>query len=153
MLAREAGGERLPGVSPLEVACVTNLLNRVLLAMDRGDVATFASCFAAAGRCEVAISGAVAEGHEALAALCKGIHTKFCAGPDMFCRHWEGNICVSEGSAGGLTNTSYWKALNGGEVVSTGIHNDTLVNINGEWKIAERVITHTWTKANGHIIS
>lgn len=139
--------------SGLQIARVTNLLNRVMLAMDSGDGAAFAACFAAGGRCEIAISGAAAEGREALESLCAGIHGRFCAGPDLMCRHWESNICVSRGTPGSgfLTNRSYWKALNGGEIISTGMHDDTLVCVDGEWKIATRVITHCWNKTTGHI--
>ena len=96
------------------------------------------------------------------------------------CRHWEGNVCLTAGAeAGTVTNVSYWKAMDGGECVSTGIHRDTLV-LNGpaaasggattgatasaisvfagtaderKWRVQSRVISHTWTKAAGHVLA
>ena len=48
------------------------------------------------------------------------------------------------------TNVSYWKAMDGGEIVSTGIHRDRLVPLDGVWVIRHRLNDHTWTKAGGH---
>ena len=133
-----------------DIAEIQNTLNRAMLAMDRGDGNAFAACFHAGARCFVRISSAQAEGPDALAALCRAIHAKF-----PTCRHWEGNVCVTPDSSGHpdlCTNESYWKALDGGECVSTGLHRDTLrKGADGTWKIAERAILHTWTKAGGHI--
>ena len=138
-----------------DIARIQNLLNRVMLAMDSGDGETFADCFTADGTCSVKISGAKASGCDELVSLCMNIHSKFCAGPTLRCRHWEGNVCIlpATSTEGELTNESYWKALNGGEIVSTGIHRDKIVCIAGEWQILSREIVHTWTKAGGHILN
>jgi len=78
--------------------------------------------------------------------LCTFLHEKFAS-----CRHWEGNVCVELIGPGKATNVSYWKALDGGEVVSTGTHRDTLKEESpGHWRVEKRVIEHTWTKAGGH---
>lgn len=137
-----------------DIARIQNLLNRVMLAMDSGDGETFADCFTADGTCSIKISGAKACGCDELLSLCMDIHAKFCAGPTIRCRHWEGNVCIlpAASTARELKNESYWKALNGGEVVSTGIHRDRIVSIGDEWKILSREIIHTWTKAGGHIM-
>ena len=136
-----------------DIAEIQNLLNRVMLAMDTGDAEAFSSCFTPDGTCSVMISGTKSRGIDELADLCLGIHTKFCAGPNLRCRHWEGNVCIlrDASSSEELTNMSYWKALNGGEVISTGIHRDKIVSFGGEWRISSREIVHTWTKAGGHI--
>jgi hypothetical protein len=133
---------RVPGA---DIAEITNVLNRCMLAVDQGDGRAFSSCFTHDGTCEVVVSGANKAGHAELAGLCMFLHEKF-----PTCRHWEGNVCVT-GSVLGATNRSYWKALDGGEVVSTGIHEDQLVRPDDVWLISKRVIRHTWTKAGGHI--
>ena len=143
-------------ISGDDIASITNLLNRVMITMDRGDGDAFARCFLEkTGSVKIAINGANAVGRTSLAALCSGIYKKFCAGEDggLHCRHWEGNVCISSDGdrSGHASNTSYWKALNGGTVVSTGLHIDELVLINGEWMLSSRRILHTWTKGGGHI--
>ena len=51
-----------------------------------------------------------------------------------------------------ICNKSYWKALQGGEVVSVGLHFDTFTkNGHGNWLCQKRVIQHVWTKDDGHI--
>ena len=51
-----------------------------------------------------------------------------------------------------ISNTSYWKALNGGETVSTGRHLDIFIRKGDrDWLCKKRVIEHTWTKEDGHI--
>ena len=137
-MTSEASGAR--------IAAITNTLNRAMVAIDDGCGATFASCFTAEGRCEVHLTGAVAEGPAALAALADGLHAKFPG-----CRHWEGNVVVTDASLATATNRSYWKALEGGDVVSTGIHEDALAVEGGDWKIASRRILHTWTRAGGPV--
>lgn len=67
----------------------------------------------------------------------------------------QGNTVVNlldevPGASLQATNVSYWKAMDGGEIVSTGIHRDRLVLLDGVWIIRHRVIDHTWTKAGGH---
>ena len=79
---------------------------------------------------------------------------------EQHCRHWEGNVSLTDSEVDGeVHNTSYWQALSGGEVVSTGIHKDVLVYVypsesssEAGWKIKSREILHVWTKAGGHVI-
>ena len=51
------------------------------------------------------------------------------------------------------TSLSYWKALDGGEIVAIGIHEDCLMRcpVSG-WLLAGRIIRHVWTKAGGHVV-
>jgi hypothetical protein len=142
-------------VTAEEIALVTNTLNTVMIAMDTGDGNLFASCFTEDGACEIPLTKAPnpTQGTEALVALGAELHAKF---PKA--KHWEGNICIRRANRGEggvkkdvLRNTSYWKAMEGGEVVSTGEHDDILINVNGEWKIEYRIISHLWTKARGFI--
>lgn len=53
-------------------------------------------------------------------------------------------------------NRSYWSAVLGGEVISTGFHVDTLVldekkDDSQTWKFSHRLIYHHWTKDSGYI--
>jgi hypothetical protein len=133
-----------------DIALIQNLLNHVMIAMDKGDGAAFSSCFTSDGVCDVVLSNAHSVGTAQLEKFCEGIHEKF-----PTCRHWEGNVAVSpiNGSQGQhATNVSYWKALDGCDIVSMGIHEDTLHRTEaGVWKIASRQIVHTWTAHHGHI--
>ena len=128
-----------------DIAEIQNVLNRVMLAMDDGNGAAFAACFTPDGACDVIISGAHKAGPSELSGLGVFLHEKF-----PTCRHWEANVCVTVTEAG-VMNKSYWKAIDGGEIVSTGIHEDILMKVGGKWLIKARVIRHTWTKAGGHI--
>ena len=134
------------------IPLATNCINQVMLAMDAGDEESFSNQFTEDGACTVKIMGKTFTGTDSLMELCNTLHTKF-----KGVRHWEGNVCLTqnEGSVGGSewVNRSYWKALNGGEVVSTGLHEDKLVcNADtGAFKIVTRTINHFWTKAGGHI--
>ena len=58
-------------------------------------------------------------GRPALSSLCSALHAKFSPAT-----HWEGNVVLSWGEGGGVTNYSYWQAVRGGEVVSIGTHQD-----------------------------
>ncbi|CAM9267586.1 unnamed protein product [Ectocarpus fasciculatus] len=135
----------MSSISGGDIGEIQNVLNRVMLAMDAGDGAAFAACYTPDGTCDVIISGSHKTGTSELVGLAVFLHEKF-----PTCRHWEGNVCVTE-TEEGVTNKSYWKAIDGGEIVSTGIHEDILMQIEGKWLIKSRIIKHTWTKAGGHI--
>lgn len=119
-----------------------------MIAMDEGHGAAFAACFTKDAQCDVSLTGASAVGTDELANLAVAIKQRFHPA-----RHWEGNVTINQDGVNGetATNVSYWKALNGEETISTGIHLDTLRNENGEWLIEKREIKHTWTKECGHI--
>ena len=128
------------------VPLATNCMHSVMIAMDEGDSELFASCFTSEGSCTIKVADKTSTGHDELKQLCASLHSKF-----QGIRHWEGNVCVRQAGPGVLSNTSYWKALNGGEIVSTGIHKD-IIECDGETcKIVAREIIHTWTKEGGHI--
>ena len=143
----------VPVVASEHIMLITNTLNACMLAMDSGDGDAFANCYTRDGRCTIVMSGKTTVGRESLSALCVALHARFCVA--MNCRHWEGNVCVTKGDNDGeLRNRSYWKAMDGGEVVSTGTHDDVLVQSpdgSGAWCIKSRIISHIWTKADGHI--
>ena len=144
----------LPNMSSMELASfgsvivplATNTLNSIMIAMDEGDAALFASCYTPDGTCTIKLANKTSTGTEALSALCMGLHNKF-----KGVRHWEGNVCIRQPEPGVLTNTSYWKALSGGEIISTGIHKDVLECDGETCKIKSREIIHTWTKEGGHV--
>ena len=140
----------------MNIVLCTNTINRVMIAMDLGDGQNFANCFTDDGSCHVALSNTTKIGRTELADLCVGLHNRF-----KDCYHWEGTVsiwpvrqaeCQNENVVE-MRNTSYWKAMSGGECVSTGIHEDILVfqEKENEWKIRSRKILHTWTKGGGMI--
>ena len=56
-----------------------------------------------------------------------------------------------------MKNKSYWYALHGNEIISTGFHYDELI-LSSEsnsssshpiWLFKHRIIRHHWTKSNG----
>ena len=79
----------------------------------------FAEQFTDDGVCEVALTGAKAEGRTALAAMCSALHLRFHPA-----RHFESNITI-DGSGDHATNYSYWTAVNGPDVTAIGAHEDT----------------------------
>ena len=135
----------------LVTSAATNCLNQIMLAMDNGDEQAFASAFDPAGTCRVRIMNKEFTGESELAGLCATLHAKF-----KGMRHWEGNVCIQrdlEANPIRFLNTSYWKAMDGGECVSTGMHEDVLKydEVTGTCVIQNRIVTHFWTKAAGHI--
>jgi hypothetical protein len=152
---------------------VHNTLNKVMLMMDRGDGEGFADCFAEDGTCEVVLTKTKKKGPSELADLCRFIKSKF---PNA--QHLEGNITLREvyspaedaghsssaTASSKIANRSYWFAIDGGLIVSMGVHEDVLVKVVASnssakggkptapsWKLSERKIIHTWTKAGGYV--
>ena len=131
---------------------ITNTLHRVLFAMDSNDHELFASSFTEDGVCEVKKSGLIVKGRSDLKNFCNTIHLKF--KPAL---HIESNVIVnirSENNAARATTKSYWYAILGGDIISTGFHHDELVpssNDDGHetWKLQHRIIEHHWTKSGG----
>jgi len=147
-----------------------------MVKMDSGDATGFADCFTEDATCEVLLTGTQKTGRGELEGLCAFLHEKFktCRHWEVSNTAFvdnkqltlhcftvscaKGNVCVDvqflEGPDGdkveNVTNTSYWKALDGGQVVSTGIHRDTFRLCGSHYLIASRVIDHTWTKEGGH---
>lgn len=124
---------------------IPTLLHRVLLAIDEGNSVDFAQCFAKNGICDVLLIGSRTTGSKALEILGSKLSSRF-----KGMRHWEGNVCVqmqtTDKGDQHFINRSYWKALLGNTIVSTGIHVDRLVKDNtGNFVIAHRVIGHTYS--------
>jgi len=136
----------------LNIAPITNVVHRLMHCMDQSYSKGFANCFTEDGVLEIKIAKSKATGRAEIEKSCEALHNKFCTAP-LHCRHWEGNIYVETINENTATNLSYWKAISGGEIVSTGIHRDTLVRSqkDGKWLVKYRIIEHTWTKAGGHI--
>ncbi len=128
----------------------TNTINKVMIALDIGNGDLFASCFARDGLITIYINGTRKSGRFEISQLAKSLHEKF-----KDCKHWEGNISLWPAkdfeSTKQVRNLSYWKAMQGGDCISTGIHDDILEQFEGQWMIKARTIYHTWTKAGGPI--
>ena len=160
-------------VTPQIIACVTNTLNGAMHAMDSGDDDLFASFFVPEAQLQIKVSGTVRNGRDEIGSIASGVKAKF-----PTAQHWEGNIFISRphideiklehikasikqlvDAHGHLSNVpmvankSYWKAVDGGDVIAQGEHNDILVQMeeNGPWLIVLREIAHTWTKTGGYL--
>ena len=128
-----------------DVHAITNLLHLSLQHMDNNDPSAFAALFIADGVVDITKLGIRKQGTEALSGLCSGLAAKFARH-----QHWEGNVVI-QGSDSGATNTSYWKAIFEGRIVSLGRHEDTFVKADGGgWKFSERKIIHAWNEAKGY---
>jgi hypothetical protein len=160
-------------ITAFAIAGVTNALNGVMLAMDEGDDEKFASFFVPEAKLTISISGAVKQGREEIGAIASGVKAKF-----PTAQHYESNIFVSKphfddveldhvknavkklldehqhlSKVPLVCSKSYWKALDGGDVIAQGEHHDILVQWEkeGPWLIVTRVIQHTWTKQAGFL--
>ena len=147
-------------VKPMEIAEITNVLNGLMVCMDTGKSKKFASFFYDSPNSSVTIkiAGKTASGREDIGKLCDGLYQKFCIG-DSPCKHWEGNVFLEKVlSLQGevvIENTSYWKSIQGGEIMSTGLHRDTFKQSkeNSRWYLLNRTIEHVWTKGSGFVSS
>jgi hypothetical protein len=63
----------------------------------------------------------------------------------------ESNVNINIKNECEATSMSYWMAVLGGDIVSTGSHEDTLVRDehSGLWLFQKRIIRHHWTKDGG----
>eukprot|EP00040_Diaphanoeca_grandis_P019567 m.103328 g.103328 ORF g.103328 m.103328 type:complete len:191 (+) comp27493_c0_seq1:76-648(+) len=113
------------------------ILHSALIAIDECCPGDFAKCFTQTGICEILLTSTKVVGSVALENLCGGLSSTF-----KGVRHWEGNVCLREHD-GHLINVSYWKALRGGDIISTGIHVDRFADHGGS-AIAHRIIAHTF---------
>ena len=125
------------------IAQATNTINKAMVAMDLGNGELFAACFTEDAEVTVATINSTSTGRIEIAALGVALHNKFST-----CRHWEGNVSLWPGiEKNTLRNVSYWQALEGAKVKGTGIHEDVLINVRGQWLIKKRKILHTFSSA------
>ena len=63
----------------------------------------------------------------------------------------ESNVHIKMLDDNTAENESYWTAVLGGEIVSTGSHEDVLVRceFTKRWRFHKRVVRHHWTKDGG----
>jgi hypothetical protein len=129
-----------------------NTLHDFLLCLDKGDAPRFASLFSVdpvQGSCEVVKFKAVAKTPAELQDLCTAIHGNF-----KGCLHFEHNPVLKTcptGRSDTLHSESYWSAVRGGQIISTGVHKDILEkqHSDGQWLFRERRVFHVWTLAGG----
>merc|ERR1711890_123384 len=136
-------------VSAQDAFLIQNSINEMLQCMDLGTeeaALRFANQFTTEGKLHIELTKVTKTGRNELVGLCKFLHEKFSK-----CTHWEGNVVLTTGNGAIVKNRSYWKALEGGDVISVGIHEDEFVQEQGEWKCRSRIVKHVWTKAGGHI--
>ena len=147
-------------VSAATIVQVTNTVNKVFHMQDSGDGEGFARCFAKNGAsCTVEKANKTWSGEKELISLGMWLYNTFTVAKG--CRHWEGNVYVTAltpedaaalGHPVAVRQISYWKSLSGGDVLSSGTHEDILVpndaDTSGddkEWVILTRIIRHTFS--------
>jgi len=143
-------------VNAHEAFLITNIIHEMFHCMDQGDYKRFGELFTTDAEIEVPKVKVKKQGTQEIEALCKFLHQKFSG-----CTHWEGNVVLKKKLSEHKTkskevyeicNSSYWKAVKGGEIVSIGRHLDVFVKTcDGNWLCKHRVIQHVWTKEDGHI--
>ena len=138
---------------PSDAFAAINTIHDFLLCLDRGDHERFATLFTEEpeeGTCELVKFGAVARGQAELKDLCRTVHDNF-----KGCLHFEHTpvlrTCPS-GRSDTIHSESYWSAVRGGQIISTGLHKDKLErrHSDGQWLFRERRIFHHWTLAGGY---
>jgi hypothetical protein len=82
-----------------------------------------------------------------LAAVLESMKTKF-----VNHHHIESNIVFDRIDSVTMKSKSYWSAMNEGETVAIGRHQDTFTCVEGEWKFSERVVILKWSKSDGNIM-
>ena len=141
--SRTASGRcrgRLQALSTLDILC-----------LDKGDapVRFPVRVDPVQGSCEVVKFKAVAKTPAELQDLCTAIHGNF-----KGCLHFEHNPVLKTcptGRSDTLHSESYWSAVRGGQIISTGVHKDILEkqHSDGQWLFRERRVFHVWTLAGG----
>ena len=137
------------GHSYLDTLSITNCINSFLLYLDQGESAHFANLFTENAELTLATMGSKRTGREELASFCIATHQKF---PNTI--HVESNMVIEYESATTATNKSYWQAIQEGQIIAYGIHEDILKKqlkgirpYQGTWLFQERKITHLWRKS------
>lgn len=125
---------------------ITTAVHKLFHSMDSGDSALFTDQFTEDGVCDIVVTGGHAVGKAQLADLYDALHRRFA---DV--RHHESNVTI-DGRGNHATNYSYWTGVRGGDIVSSGVHEDRLVRCeDGVWRVAHRVIRHTYRQPEGII--
>lgn len=121
--------------------------------MDTNDSNNFANLFTNNGSIEIIKINKTFQTHNELKNLCSNLYTNFY--PAL---HFESNIVIEFDEKDPLLarNKSYWYALHGNEIISTGFHFDEFIfttnshHINHPtWLFQRRIIRHHWTKNGG----
>ncbi len=124
---------------PLDAADTLEILQlaaRYNHAIDYGDPEAWAGTFTENGTFNTAQG--VQEGHEALAQFAAGFGTGMAGA-----RHWTNNHIV-EGEGDSATHTCYLNLIqtnDGAKSMITGLYNDTLVKVDGQWRFSSRTVT------------
>jgi hypothetical protein len=137
---------------------VTNCLNVFMHCLDTGDVSKFEKLFTPDARVSIPKVGAELQGPTSIGTVCKNVHAAF--GP--LTMHLEFNPVITlhenqddEHILQRVRNRSYWQAVQGGEIVSSGVHEDVLVlrtNLDEDeqtWRFESRIILHHFTASDG----
>jgi len=132
----------------LDHLSIQNCLHSYLLTLDEGNSNHFANLFHEDGYCEVVNTNIFKRGRKELAEFCTTTHNKF---PTAV--HFEANLVIEFESASLAKNRSYWQAIETGNIVSYGKHEDILekqlngiLPYQGTWLIKSRKITVLWRR-------
>lgn len=128
-----------------DIQNITTLIHEFLWCIDNCESQRFASLFADNGECTIVKSNLSVIGKCSLEKMCSDLHHRF-----KNTLHCESNVMI-QGNGITATNTSYWYALYGGDIISTGKHVDKFIRetSTNSWKFESRIIYHHWTKNDG----
>lgn len=122
---------------------INNCINDYMHCLDEGDGERMATLFTKDGKCEIKKINKTITGRDAIKTFCINLHRKF-----KSASHFESNVVIKFENSSSATNLSYWKAIDGGNIISYGLHKDRFVKDNDDhWRMVHRIIEHTWSKS------
>ena len=130
-----------------------HLLNRYARAVDTQDWALLIACFTPDATADLPLTGHH-EGSSDIVSAIRGLISRVDATQHLVTNH------TVEATDGELTSTSYFQAhhrkgpIQGGRVfTSAGTYTDRLRIFEGEWRIAHRTLTRTWTAGDESVLA
>lgn len=128
---------------------ITNLIHKYFQCIDFEEPEKFADLFGKDAIFSFPFRKLKIEGRDNFVGLCKNLHSKF-----PTATHWEGNVVIENHSTDQIkraSNTSYWKAIRDGVIISLGFHFDKFECRDGKWVFVERIVELKWSLETGNI--
>ena len=146
---------RAAELSAHDFAEIANLYARYNLCSDMGDPAEYAACFTPDGVLRVhglvLRDGEMGRGDGEFVLRGRAELTGFkrrdqASRGGKYRRHWNGSLCLERGDGESVRGRCYLQAYDGEPgsppvLAQTGVYEDTIVRVDGEWKFALRALT------------
>ena len=143
------------GLSARDFAEIANLYARYNLCSDMGDPAEYAACFTPDGVLRVRgltlRDGTMVRGDGEFVVKGRAELVAFkrrdqASRGGKYRRHWNGSLHLERGDGDSVRGRCYLQAYNGEPgslpvLAQTGVYEDTIVEVDGEWKFALRALT------------